>query len=113
MTQSYSNLIDGELVTTARTLEVINPATEEVIGQVPACGKAELDRAVAAARRAFKSWKATPVEDRRTAIRAMKQTGGGSIIRLDFIPIELTQHQGVLFLTPVSSSSTADEGGFA
>jgi aldehyde dehydrogenase (NAD+) len=71
MAQSYRNLIDGEMVTTAGTLDVINPATEEVIGQVPACGKDELDRAVAAARRAFKSWKATPVEERRTAIRAI------------------------------------------
>ena len=51
MPQSYANLIDGEMVTTARSLDVINPATEEVIGQVPACGKEELDRAVAAARR--------------------------------------------------------------
>lgn len=71
MTQSYANLIDGEMVTTAKMLDVVNPATEEVIGQVPACGKDELDRAVAAARQAFRSWKATPVEERRTAIRAI------------------------------------------
>lgn len=69
--QGYANLIDGELVTTAKTLEVINPATEEVIARVPACGKEELDRAVAAARRAFQSWKNTPVEERRAAIRAI------------------------------------------
>lgn len=42
-----------------------------------------------------------------------RQNGKGSIIRFDFIPIELTQHQGVLFLNPVdvkaeSSSETAD-----
>jgi aldehyde dehydrogenase (NAD+) len=71
MTLSYANLIDGEMVTTARTFDVVNPATEEVIGQVPSCGKDELDRAVAAARRAFKSWKATAVEDRRAAIHAI------------------------------------------
>lgn len=34
-----------------------------------------------------------------------RQNGGGSIIRLDIIPIELTQHQGVLFLNPVSAKS--------
>jgi len=71
MPQSYANLIDGEMVTTARSLDVINPATEEVIGQVPACGKEELDRAVAAARRAFASWRKTPVEERRRVIAAM------------------------------------------
>jgi acyl-CoA reductase-like NAD-dependent aldehyde dehydrogenase len=71
MTRSYNNLIDGELVTTTATLDVINPATEEVIARVPSCGKEELDRAVAAARRAFKEWRRTPVEERRAAIRAL------------------------------------------
>jgi acyl-CoA reductase-like NAD-dependent aldehyde dehydrogenase len=71
MTRSYNNLIDGELVTTTATLDVINPATEEVIARVPSCGKEELDRAVAAARRAFKEWRKTPVEERRAALRAI------------------------------------------
>ena len=71
MPQAYSNLIDGEMVTAAKTLDVVNPATEEVIGQVPACGKTELDRAVAAARRAFPGWRKTPVEERRRVINAM------------------------------------------
>lgn len=43
-----------------------------------------------------------------------RQNGKGSIIRLDFIPIELTQHQGVLFLNPVDANSEAtNEGGYA
>jgi aldehyde dehydrogenase (NAD+) len=71
MTDIYRNLIDGELVTTTTTLDVINPANEHVVGQVPACGASELDRAVAAARRAFKTWSKTPVDDRRAVIRAM------------------------------------------
>lgn len=32
-----------------------------------------------------------------------RQNGKGSIIRLDFFPIEMTQHQGVLFLNPVNA----------
>jgi len=71
MTQLYPNLIDGELVTTAKALDVVNPANEQVIGQVPACGAEELDRAVAAARRAFKTWSKTPVDDRRAVIQKM------------------------------------------
>jgi aldehyde dehydrogenase (NAD+) len=71
MTTLYPNLIDGELVTTATALDVVNPANEQVIGQVPACGAAELDRAVAAARRAFKTWSKTPVDDRRAVIQKM------------------------------------------
>lgn len=69
MTKTYHNLIDGELVGTSATMDVLNPANEEVIGLVPSCGAEELDRAVAAARRAFKSWSKTPIDDRRAVIQ--------------------------------------------
>ena len=71
MPETYRNLIDGELVTTQATMEVINPANEQVIATVPSCGKEELDRAVAAARRAFNTWKKTPVEERRKVINGI------------------------------------------
>jgi len=71
MAQVYSNLINGELVTTDTLLDVVNPANEQVIGKVPACGAAELDKAVAAARAAFKTWSKTPVDDRRAVIQKM------------------------------------------
>lgn len=74
MTKIYPNLIGGELVTTEKTLDVVNPANEQVIGQVPACGKEELDRAVAAARKAFKTWSKTPFDERRAAIVAIADT---------------------------------------
>ncbi|ADP80857.1 aldehyde dehydrogenase family protein [Pseudofrankia inefficax] len=47
--------IDGRWVApaTTETLNVINPATEEVFGSIPAAGAADVDRAVAAARQAF------------------------------------------------------------
>ena len=49
--------IDGELVDAAsgRTYPNINPATEEVMGQVADAGSEDMDRAIAAARRAFDS----------------------------------------------------------
>ena len=71
MTHLYPNLINGELVTTETTLDVLNPANEQVIGRVPNCGAAELDSAVAAARAAFKTWSKTPVDDRRAVIQKM------------------------------------------
>ena len=37
---------------------------------------------------------------------------GGGILRLDHIPVELTSHQGVLFINDVRESG-ADERGFA
>lgn len=71
MAQVYPNLINGELVTTAATLDVVNPANEQVIGSVPSCGASELDQAVAAARAAFKTWSKTPIDDRRAVIQKM------------------------------------------
>lgn len=71
MPTQYKDLINGEMVETGEWLDVVNPANEEVIGQVPACGKAELDRAVAAAREAFKSWKKTSFEERQAACMAI------------------------------------------
>ena len=48
-------LIDGELVDAASgaTFDNVNPATEEVIGQVADAGVEDMERAIAAARRAF------------------------------------------------------------
>ncbi|WP_123664488.1 aldehyde dehydrogenase [Actinocorallia herbida] len=48
-------LIDGSVTAAAdgRTFENVNPATEEVIGTTADAGTADMDRAIAAARRAF------------------------------------------------------------
>ncbi|MFT3900910.1 MAG: aldehyde dehydrogenase [Gordonia sp. (in: high G+C Gram-positive bacteria)] len=47
-------LIDGKLVPGSRgTFEILNPATEEVIGSAADAGPDDLDAAIAAARRAF------------------------------------------------------------
>lgn len=48
-------LIDGDLVAAAsgREYDNINPATEEVLGQAPDAGADDVERAIAAARRAF------------------------------------------------------------
>jgi len=47
--------IDGELVdaVSGKTYSNINPATEETMGQVADAGVEDMDRAIAAARRAF------------------------------------------------------------
>jgi len=67
----YKNLIDGEMVDNGEWLEVLNPANEQVVGRVPASGKDELDRAVAAARRAFKTWKKTSHEERQQVVQGI------------------------------------------
>ncbi|TFV64224.1 UNVERIFIED_ORG: aldehyde dehydrogenase family protein [Bacillus sp. AZ43] len=51
---SYGLFIDGEFVDgTGETFKTVNPATEEVLTEVSSAGTADVDRAVAAARRAF------------------------------------------------------------
>src|SRR5256885_16845728 len=48
----------------AKTLPVFNPATGEVIDQVPLSGPEEVDAAVRAAQHAYRSWSKTPVMER-------------------------------------------------
>jgi aldehyde dehydrogenase (NAD+) len=58
--------INGEWVasSTGDTCDVINPATEQPIAQIAMGGKADVDKAVAAAREAFKTFSKTSVEER-------------------------------------------------
>ncbi len=58
--------IDGRWVdpVTPKSLDVINPATEEVCGHISAGSAADVDKAVAAARKAFETFSKTSREDR-------------------------------------------------
>ena len=47
-----------------RTLEVINPATEQVVGVAPNASVDQAQAACAAAKEAFDGWSRTPVEER-------------------------------------------------
>ena len=53
----FSLLIDGAAASSSSSLDVINPATGQVFARCPIAGRDELDRAVAAARRAFPAWR--------------------------------------------------------
>jgi len=64
----YRMTIDGADAPGEGSFEAFNPATEEVIAQVPQAGRAQLDAAVAAARRAFPAWSALPVAERQAAV---------------------------------------------
>ncbi|HBA72144.1 MAG: aldehyde dehydrogenase [Geobacteraceae bacterium GWC2_55_20] len=58
--------IDGSWVSPAGSgfLEITNPATEELIGRIPAATREDAGQAVAAARRAADAWGCTPVAGR-------------------------------------------------
>lgn len=68
---NYHMLIGGELVAAEARLDVVNPANEQVIACVPDAGAAELDAAVAAARKAFPGWAATPIAERKAMLDAL------------------------------------------
>jgi aldehyde dehydrogenase (NAD+) len=53
------------------TIDVINPATEEIIDRVPAGTAADVDRAVAQARRALPGWQAHPPSERARYLQAI------------------------------------------
>ena len=62
---AYRMTIDGELVEAPGTIDVINPATGDMFASAPNCSAEQLDAAVAAARRAFPAWRATPLAERQ------------------------------------------------
>ena len=65
----YSMLIDGALATGDAQIEVINPANGQIFATAPDCSPEQLDIAVAAARRAFRTWRAVPIGERHACLR--------------------------------------------
>jgi succinate-semialdehyde dehydrogenase / glutarate-semialdehyde dehydrogenase len=65
-------LIGGEWrqAASSRELEVVNPATEQVVGTVPSGEAADVELAVATAKRAFPDWAATDAEKRAHVLAA-------------------------------------------
>src|ERR1700723_2867156 len=59
-------LINGSFVEskTSEWHDVVNPATQEVLAQVPSPTDGEIDAAVSAAKEAYKTWKNTPLAAR-------------------------------------------------
>lgn len=86
-------LIDGQWVPaeTGKTIDVFNPATGLVIGQVAHASMADIDRALAAAQRGFVQWRDVSAYE-RAAI--MRRAAGLLRKRADSIAANLTQEQG-------------------
>jgi acyl-CoA reductase-like NAD-dependent aldehyde dehydrogenase len=63
-------LIGGEWrsASAQQEIEVVNPATEETVANVPAGSTDDVDLAVATAKRAFRDWSATDVEQRASIL---------------------------------------------
>jgi acyl-CoA reductase-like NAD-dependent aldehyde dehydrogenase len=69
----YRLIIGGERIATREHFPVLNPATGELAGMAPAATEEHVDRAVAAARAAFASWRETSEDTRRAACLALAE----------------------------------------
>lgn len=63
----YYNTIDGKLASTQQTRHGINPATGKPNPEVPVATQQDVDAAVTAARKAFKTWSKVPYAERQKA----------------------------------------------
>ncbi len=96
MMDQYPNtnlFIDGKWrpAEAGETLDVINPANEDVIGQVARARQADMDQALDAAQRGFKLWKkVTPLE----RYKVMRKAADLLRQRVDQIATILTIEQG-------------------
>jgi succinate-semialdehyde dehydrogenase / glutarate-semialdehyde dehydrogenase len=64
-------IIDGEKIPVGhrRTHKVINPATEEVLGELPLADAADLDRALETAAKGFKIWRDSTAQQRAAVLQ--------------------------------------------
>ena len=64
--KTYQQFIGGQWVGSAsgKTLEVVNPANDQVVATVPASDAEDVNRAVEAAATAFETWQKTTPQDR-------------------------------------------------
>jgi acyl-CoA reductase-like NAD-dependent aldehyde dehydrogenase len=87
--------IDGAWVPSSGkgTIDVINSTTEEVMGTIPDGSPEDVDRAVAAAKKAFPSWSATSVEERAKYCSRIAEGIGA---RMDEIATLVSQEVGMV-----------------
>ncbi|CAL1370396.1 unnamed protein product [Linum trigynum] len=87
------NLIGGSFVhsKSPSTIDVINPATQEVVSQVPLTTHDEFKAAVIAAKNAFRSWRNTPITTRQRVMLKLQD-----LIRRDKdkLALNITTEQG-------------------
>ncbi|HSS93759.1 MAG TPA: aldehyde dehydrogenase family protein [Candidatus Dormibacteraeota bacterium] len=90
-------IIEGERTRAAsgKTYEVRNPATGEVVDEVPAGGAADVDKAAKAAAKAFGTWSKLPSNHRREILQKAAQN---MLAKVEDIAQLLTREQGKTLL---------------
>ena len=88
---TFGLIINGRKVSTADSFPVVNPATETVVAPCPFATRGQLDDAVAAAGKAFRSWSAVADVERAAACGAVSEAIGNNSEELAKL---LTSEQG-------------------
>ncbi|KAF9594966.1 hypothetical protein IFM89_035536 [Coptis chinensis] len=87
------NLIGGEFVESEskETIDVLNPATQEVVSQIPLTTTEEFKSAVSSAKHAFPSWRNTPITTRQRVMFKLQE-----LIRrdIDKLALNIITEQG-------------------
>lgn len=91
MNRQFGLVINGEKIITPETLDIINPATQQIAGLAPKATANDLQNAVAAARGAFRSWSVRPIAERQNAIAELGKRIGEHAEELITL---LTKEQG-------------------
>jgi acyl-CoA reductase-like NAD-dependent aldehyde dehydrogenase len=89
--KQYQLLIDGKLVTDAKTMEVVNPATGQPFALASRASVEQLNASVASAKRAFPAWSALTFSERRERLEALASAMEG---RFEEFARLLTMEQG-------------------
>ncbi|TAL03075.1 MAG: aldehyde dehydrogenase family protein [Rhodospirillaceae bacterium] len=87
----FRMMIGGRAVSAQSTFPVLNPATEQSIGDAPDCSEEQLNGAVAAARKALPAWKDVPLGERATLLTAIAKRLDEQV---DPLALLLTREQG-------------------
>src|SRR5205807_1426538 len=86
---------DRTKAASGKTYEVRNPATGEVVDEVPAGGPADVDKAAQAAAKAFTTWSKLPANQRREILHKASQH---MLSKVEEIAPVLTKEQGKTLL---------------
>src|ERR1051326_7678287 len=98
MKECLNFYIDGEWVppVTPKTLDVINPATEDPIGRISLGGAADVDKAVAAARAAFETFGRTSREERMALLERVIEVYSARLAQIaETISLEMGAPMGL------------------
>jgi acyl-CoA reductase-like NAD-dependent aldehyde dehydrogenase len=89
--REFKLLIDGELQSGASTMDVINPATGQLLVKCPRASAAQAEQAIAAAKAAFPAWSSKPWAERSALLSQLADDIEHAAAELS--PL-LTQEQG-------------------